>query len=557
MLTRLKNACGGESGFALPFALGIMMVLGILSIAVATFVTANSEHAQNSKSGVQALQYAEAGLNGAYSIIWNANNAGQDPTTAGLVGTVASPKVFCVDAGGSACAAGKPGTASTYGCYGGTNGSTCNGIAVPASTWLIVSTGYALGPSAGAATPARSMEAHVSISPNNTPNAVASVWNHIFMTAPLVPNVCQTTFSMNNLVIDAPIYAIGNVCLIGNNDFIEEVGQPVDLMVGGKLVLSGPNSRVGADSTHPITSGVVVGGCNTTGVTYATSPCGSGGFNYWVKNPESFISQDAPTFSTEEIEADYLNADPGPNHACAGNTSPPGLNPNQFDSSVAAGEGTTSLPDNSGSGSSGGTFNLTPNSSYACISQSGTDKGYIIWNNDGGNSLTVGGVTVPPKTLAVKGTSFFDSNVSLTQTAVYSGTAMILIAGQYLFNTNNTTLCAVSGCGTNWQGSSGNNSMLTLATVCSPSNGCSSPSSAFLFSANSNTFQGSAYTLPSDGVTFTGNTTTLMGPMSIGTMNVVFNNPKLLPLPVIKNMPVGAPLPPNIGVTLSSLTIVK
>jgi hypothetical protein len=33
--------------------------------------------------------------------------------------------------------------------------------------------------------------------------------------------------------------------------------------------------------------------------------------------------------------------------------------------------------------------------------------------------------------------------------------------------------------------------------------------------------------------------------MSIGTFDAAFNNATLIPLPVIKNMPVGAPAPPR------------
>jgi hypothetical protein len=206
------------------------------------------------------------------------------------------------------------------------------------------------------------------------------------------------------------------------------------------------------------------------------------------------------------------------------------------------------LPDTTGSGSVGGTFNLTPSSSYACISQNGTGTGYLIWNA-GSTSITVSGITVPAKTLAVNGSIFFDSNLQVTQSATYTGTAIIMTAGTVSFPNNSTTLCAVASCSTNWQGNSGNNSMLTLASL-------AASSSAIAFNANAQSFQGSLYTQPNGGMIFNANTTSVQGPMSIGTMTVVMNNPSLKPLPVIQNMPVGAPLPPNIGVSISPLTIV-
>jgi Tfp pilus assembly protein PilX len=537
-----------QEGFALPMALGIIMVLGILAAGVASYTLSSGWNSNSSRGNLQALQFAEGGLDGAFSIIWTTNKSGSDPTAAGLVGTQASPKVFCFVTGGT-CASGNAGTASVYGCYGGTTGTTCNGRAVAASTWLFVSTGYAPGASAGY-TVDRQMMSTVKIEPLNTGNAGA-LWNHVFLTAPLVPNVCQTTFNKNNLVFDAPIYSIGNLCLLGSNDEIIEQGQPVDLMVGGKLILSGPNSEVGLNSSQPITSGVVVGGCNTTGIANATSPCGNGSFNYWVKNSESFISQAAPVLTNAQIEQHFTNDDPGPKHTCLAGTNPSPLADNQLDFNVGATEGSSTLPDTSGSGSSGGSFNLTPNSSYACISKNGTSVGYLIWNN-GNSSITVSGITVPAMTLAVNGNIFFDSNVTVTQAATYTGAGVIMSAGTISFNTNGAGLCAASNCQSNqWQGTSGNNSMLTLASL-------SSSPSAIAFSAQNNSFQGSMYTQPTSGLDVSGsNNAFLQGPMSIGTVTLGSNNPRFQPLPVIQNMPVGAPLPPNSSLTVDPMTIVK
>jgi hypothetical protein len=45
--------------------------------------------------------------------------------------------------------------------------------------------------------------------------------------------------------------------------------------------------------------------------------------------------------------------------------------------------------------------------------------------------------------------------------------------------------------------------------------------------------------------------------MSIGKFDATFNNAALQPLPVIKNMPIGAPVPPNTGATLGTLTFLN
>jgi hypothetical protein len=344
----------------------------------------------------------------------------------------------------------------------------------------------------------------------------------MFLTAPLVSNVCQTNYSGNNLVIDVPIYSIGNLCLTGSNDVIKEVSQPIDLQVGGKLVLSGPNTQVGASSGVPITSGVVVGGCTTVSVSSATTSCTSGSYRYYVGTNGTFNSQAAPTQSSTDITNDYNGFDPGPMHPCKSGTSPAGLASSTFDNDTTY-------------NSSAATFNLTPSSSYDCQSTSGTSVGRLKWDNT-------------TKTLTIAGSVFVDGSMQITQAATYTGTGVIEVSGSETMVGNGTTLCATSPCDTSltaWQGSSGNNSMLTLAALGASGN-------TFVMQDNSQTFQGSLWTQPAAGVSIPGNNATIEGPISVGTMNSA-NNANLKPLPVIKNMPVGAPLPPNTGVTLGPL----
>ena len=71
------------------------------------------------------------------------------------------------------------------------------------------------------------------------------------------------------------------------------------------------------------------------------------------------------------------------------------------------------------------------------------------------------------------------------------------------------------------------------------------------------TWQGSLWTQPSSKMTFVKNGVTVEGPISIGGFDATFNNASFQPLPVIKNMPVGAPLPPNAGVSISSIVYTK
>jgi Tfp pilus assembly protein PilX len=527
-----------EDGIALVMALGITVVLIIFVASMIDYTSSNSRAARLSSSQLTALQYADAGLNTAYSIIVNQKvTALGNPAAANLLGcsgvggvadatgpsNCAAPtaKVVCVAA--TACTSGSAGSAAVYGYYSGTNPTVFNGISVAASTWLIIASGYARNPQGTSVI--KTTTATVAISPLNA-GAVAAVWNHMFLTSPLTPNVCSVDFGGNNMTITDPIYVIGNMCISGQNTTVQETsGQPIDLMVGGKLVMSGSGAKVGTDSTHPITSGVAVGGCTTVGVTMATTACDSGGYSYWVGSTDTFIPQKAPEMLAADIATDYNNSDPGPKHACAAG----GLASTTFD----------------GDGLQNGTnasFELLPGSSYTCVSQSagGAATGQLSWNNS-------------TKTLTVNGNVFLDGNLTISQSGTYTGSGVVEAAGTITFNGNGTAFCATSPCNTAvnaWQGTSGSNSMLTLVAL-------KSSATSVIFTDNAQTFQGSIWCQPSSTMTFVKNGVTVEGPISIGSFDASFNNAVFKPLPVIKNMPVGAPIPPNTGASIGSMTITK
>jgi hypothetical protein len=338
-------------------------------------------------------------------------------------------------------------------------------------------------------------------------------------------------------------------------------GQAVDLQVGGKLILSGSNSAVGDYSTSPatgITSGVVAGGCNTTGIANATTSCTSGGYRYAVRANGTYLAQNEPEMSDTQIESNYSTFDPGPKHACMTGTTPTTLNANQldFDSTNPTTEGSSTLPDVSGSGSSGGAFELTPSSSYACIARGGLNTGYLIWNNgatpitvDDGTTNTFHSITVPSKYLAIGGSIFIDANMTITNSLTYKGTGIIEVAGTITIQGNNQQICAqnTSCTFTNWQGSTGNNDMLALATTIKSNPG------AINFSGQNETYMGSLWCQPSSKLFYSGNSLTTEGPVSVGSMTINANTFAFKPLPVIKNMPVGAPVPPNVSATISPL----
>jgi len=516
----------------LVMALGITAVLIIFVTSMIGYTTSSQRGANLGSSDLQARQYAEGGLNSAYSLIVNQNTVSAgNPIAANMLGcdgaTGASdtngpsncasptPKVVCLT--GAGCASGSVGSARVFGFFSGTNPAPYNGTTLPASTWLLVSTGFARNPDG--ATTAKTTTARITVSSYDS-GAVAAVWNHIFMTKPLVPNVCQASFGGNNTMITSPLYVVGNLCLTGQNVSVQSTAgsQPIDLMVGGKLSLSGSGSKVGTDSTHPIYSGVVQGGCTAGDVTTATTACNSGSYNYWVGITDTWVDAQAPAVLSGDIAADYAGFDPGPKHPCA-NAS------RTFD--------TDGVQNNSNA-----SFELVPNSSYTCVSVNGSSVGQLSWNNT-------------TKQLTINGSVFIDGPLTVGQSATYTGTGVIEAAGTITFNGNATQLCATATtpCDfTNWQGASSNHSMLTLVSLYKNA-------TSVTFTDNSQTFQGSLWTDPTGTMSFVKNGVTIEGPISIGGFDATFNNAVFKPLPLITNMPPGAPLPPNTGVTIGSLTI--
>ncbi len=518
----------------------MMIVLTLIATAAVTYASSGQRSAGRSVQRVDATRFAESGLNAAYAVLSHALASGANPSAANLLGcagatgptdttgpsdcSAPTPLLYCF--GAPTCAAGAQGTAGVYGYFSGTSAGSLGGLTVPASSWLLVSTGYAYDPATGRID-SRTLRGMVKVSPLGA-GAIAAVWNHVFVTAPLQPGVCALSFQGNSVTITAPLYVIGNLCLGSNGKgaVVEETTQPVDLQVGGKLVLVG-GSTIGASSTQPITSGVVVGGCTTVSVTASTSPCSPTSFSYWVKNSETFVPNDAPAISSTQAAKDYASFDPGPDHPCAAGNNPfPPLASSVFDNDGVYTD-------------SAATFELTPGYSDSCISQSGASVGELSWDNT-------------QKKLTINGSIFFDGNLTISQSGTYTGSAVIESAGTITFNGNATQLCATSPCNTSssaWQGSSGNNSMLTLVAL-------ANNTTSLQFTNNSQTFQGSVWTQPSANVDFVKNGVTLEGPMSIGSFDSTFNNATLIPLPVIKNMPVGAPLPPNSSASLSALQLI-
>jgi Tfp pilus assembly protein PilX len=507
LLSRLRS---DERGIALVMALFVLIALAIATTAVVQFTGSNARSSSIDTSREGADDIAVAAVQEAYSVLnkWDfttgtGNNA-TDPTLLGCnagqngsSGTTCTP--VCVSISATCPNSSSQGVAGTGTYVGSYNANT--------AIWSITGIGYARNPT-GATVLQHSVAATVNIwADTNTPSNVAA-WNHVFSTAPQGSG-CEVDVNGQNVFIDVPVYVTGDLCLSGNNAAIYESsgGQPVDVRVVGKLVLSGASSTVGRDASHPITSGSVGQGC-TTSISGTPQPCQSPPFNYYVRNTTPLQTLTPPT---ADAAGWYQNADPGPKHPCKSGTTPGPLASSVFDNDTTQNNSILSP------------FNLTPSTSYSCQSQSGT--GQLTW--DASNKL-----------LTISGVVFIDGGVTVTQSARYSGKGTIYVGGQFSFTGQTTTLCAVQYCFfSQWNP---NTTMLMIVAL--------GAGTAIDIGGNNNVFQGSLFTNPTSTIAFTGNNAWVQGPV-VGGKFSWGNNVIIQPMPTINTLPPGAPLATNAHAT--------
>jgi hypothetical protein len=346
-----------------------------------------------------------------------------------------------------------------------------------------------------------------------TPNA--SVWNYAFSTRP-PGSGCEVDVNGSNVVIDIPLYVTGDLCLTGSNVEIDERGegqnpapQPIDMRVGGKLVYVGSNATVGKSSDY-ITSGAVAGGCGTS-INGSTQTCARPPFNWYVQNVVSFESITAPVadYNAQFNGAQTINSTAVSGGDCnVRSGSPPNINPD----AILDGDA--------------GTINLTPGSAYTCRKTAdGTAGGTVV------SELSWNGST----TLTIKGTVVVDGNISLNDSnATYQGSATIYANGTVSMSGPNAQMCANSTCDfTTWNP---NSEMLILVGTAVTMNG------------SNNKFQGGLFCNPDATANFSGSNVEIQGPIICGRFTFG-SNTQFKPLPAITNLPVGAPVEPNVSVS--------
>jgi Tfp pilus assembly protein PilX len=555
-----KRLAGGEQGFALVLALGVLIVLAIMIVTIVDYTSANQRTAYYSKAKGTAFDAADAGMNDAVSVLNNPTINSLDPTVL----------PSCANAQSS----------WKQNVYNNATAYWCGDLDRSAAVWTLKAVGSLKNPTGSAQTGpvTRTLTAKVSIVPTYTQPLNNPSWNYIYATHTGSP--CDQTFS-NNVGGAARLYISGNLCLSNN---VGITNGP--LVVKGNLDLSN-NAYVGASTSMATRVETYVGNqcryskgsglwVTCTGNQDANNIFSklSDGVTIGVNHTPPVIAAPAADFTTW-----YQNAIPGPAQSCTTSVGSVPVFDNNYpnrDNSVAT------------------VFDLTPASSYTCrvgpganttitsamtaaqttmtiasatgFPASGTyrvrvdDEDLNVTAGQGGTTWTitrgVNGTTAAThaanapvywdsadtsgeiswnasaKLLTVKGTIFIDGSAKVSQNGIYNGQATLYLSGTMLFN---GSLCGVpTGASCIFSNWNPNTEMLTI--VANGTGGQVAAGDSIQLS-NNQYFQGGLF---ATGNADYGNNASSDGPI-MGSQILLSNNVTSSGFPTITTVPVGMP----------------
>lgn len=316
-IQRLHARFLAEAGVALPFALVTMLATGTLASSALAFSSWNYGSSKRSDAEIQAQALAEAGLNYAYSTLYNSGT----PTMANAVPT----RTITLTAGDA-----------TY--YG----------TLTDNTWKLVGIGTVRNPTGPGSEPVvRTVSGKATLGSARRGTSNNAVWNYVYVDDPTA-----TTTLGNSVDVNIPLYVRGNLVLTNTAQV-----SGYALQVGGSLEFR--NYATVGTVEAPIHEAHVAGGCRV-GASGPFVPCSTD------TRVHATITDSTPVeFVKPEVDMAgwYYNSEPGPRHPCTVGSFPGG-----FDND--------SVPNNSRSA-----VNLTPSTGYDCrvYDASGGLVGQLTW----------------------------------------------------------------------------------------------------------------------------------------------------------------------------------
>ena len=387
MRQRLKS----ESGIALVMAIGILAVLMIAGASVIFYAGSNARSSEHSADDSKALNLAEAGMNYARAILWQSS----DPTN-----TTSVPTATLTLEGGTVTYSGTYDTASHI--------------------WTLTGIGQYTNPTGGTQPVTRTVSSQVLVS---TTAGMDEAWGYLFADT---TSLC--TSLKNFIVIDAPIYVRGDLCMENQAVIEAELVQ-----IRGKVDIK-DSASIGTAS-DVVTDVAIGGGCRYPWGGAYISPCGTDQKVYRTNFSTAVPNITKPPvcpypggsdcpLGTVDLASWHANAKPGPMYGCTSSTGSPPV----FDN-------------NSSFDRSNGTQYLFGSTAYDCQVLDG-----------GGNVLgRIAYTPGNPGTFIIEGVVFFDGKIEMqgNTNVIYQGRGSIYASDEIKFQ-NNVMLCAVSDCGTGW-----------------------------------------------------------------------------------------------------------
>jgi Tfp pilus assembly protein PilX len=384
ILSVVRRPLGDERGLALPYALGVTMILSALAAGIFSYSTMNQGAAKRQQADQRAYGLAETGLSYALSTLQNAG-----PTYTSVPALSGSGTTVSL-----------------------TGGSTRYWGSLSGNVWTLNSIGTVFNPSGpNAADVVRNVSLQAQITTTTTGDT--RPYDYFMVDQ---PSGCFTL--QNTVTFEIAIYVRGNLCLENNTHLY---GPAVHVL--GDVYVNSPQASVGTSST-PVPDFSITGNCYRNG---ALTAC----------NASSTSQVWAGTYATTppvvakpavDLAGTYANADLGPQDPCT----------------TLTGSGFPGFDNDTAMNASKGDVVLTPTTAYDCQKVvAGATVAQIKWE-PGSNPSQWG-------TLTVKGTIFFDGNLSwgnLTKIQ-YDGRATIYASGTLVME-NQTQLCGVSACDASW-----------------------------------------------------------------------------------------------------------
>lgn len=319
ILSAIRRSLGDERGLALPYALGVTMVLSALAAGIFTYTTTNQGAAKRQAADQRSYGLAETGLSYALSTL---QNSGPTYTSVPALN----------------------GSGTTVNLTGGTTRywGTLSG-----NVWTLNAAGTVYNPTGPSSS---NVVRNVSLQAQITTTTTGDLrpYEYLFVDQ---PTGCLTLG--NSVTVETPLYVRGDLCLTNNS----LISAPA-VHILGNVNVNSPQASVGT-SASPIPDFSISANCYREGALTACSSSSTS--RVWA----GAYGTSPPNIAKPAIDLPYwyANANLGPSSSCSTGSFPGG-----FDNDTILNV-------------SRGNVDLTPSTSYDCVKTDagGNVVGRLTW----------------------------------------------------------------------------------------------------------------------------------------------------------------------------------